>query len=426
MIADMASRPPPPLWNDGMNATDGRVPAGLVWALGITQTIGYGTLYYSFGPLAPRLAQAFGWPESALFGLLAGSLLLGGAVAPWAGSLADRLGGGRVMAVGSIAASLALVFCAMAGNGMVYALGLLSVELASTLVLYPLAFATLAQLSGGAAQRQIVHVTLIAGFASSVFWPVTTWLVGPLGWQGTYLVFAALNLLVCAPIHLGLARHAVRSRRSGLAAPVLDGHATGANAPLLLGLMLAGFALAGIVATAIAMHMVPMLDGLGLGGASVAIAMLFGPAQVASRVVNMGFGARLPQPVLAMLAAGLMPLGLLVLVVSAPSSLGAVGFALLFGFGSGLFSIVGGTLPLMLFGNRGYGRRLGVVTAARQFAAALAPFIFALLTAGLGSRPALVAVSLCGAAATLAFAAIAWQTRGPAAPDPAAAARQTG
>ena len=89
----------------------------------------------------------------------------------------------------------------------------------------------------------------------------------------------------------------------------------------------------------------------------------------------------------------------------------SVMFAILFGLGSGLFSIVGGTLPLTLFGTAGYGRRLGVLNAVRQLSAALAPFVFALLAGLMGMAPALALAAGAGGLAVIAFAAIGWQTR---------------
>lgn len=388
-----------------------RAPAWLIWSLGLTQVIGYGTLYYSFGPLAPHLAASFGWPETALYGALAVSLLVSGALAPWAGRLADRHGAGPMMGLGSLAAALALVGCALAPNGPAFAAALLAIELASAFVLYPLAFAALAQIAGAGAQRQIVHLTLIAGFASTLFWPLTTFLIAQLGWRGTYLVFAGLNLAVCMPLHLALARHVRQSRATGRVPAIALGIARPGQVRLLVWLMLAGFALTGVLASSVTIHMVGLLAGLGVGSAGVAVATLFGPAQVASRLINMGWGSRLPQPWLAVIAASLMPLGALVLVLTAPSPVGAMVFAVLFGLGSGLFSIVGGTLPLTLFGTQGYGQRLGMVNAGRQLASALAPFLFSLVAGLMGTAPALVMASGAGLLAVAAFAGIGWQTR---------------
>lgn len=391
-----------------------RAPAWLIWGLGMTQVIGYGTLYYSFGPLAPALAASFGWPEAALFGALAASLLLSGAIAPWAGSLADRFGAGPMMGLGSLAAALALVLCALAPNGPAFVAALFAIELAAAFVLYPLAFAALAQIAGARAQRQIVHLTLIAGFASTLFWPLTTGLEATLGWRGTYLVFAGMNLALCVPLHFAMARHVRQNKARGALPPVAAGIARPDQARQLLWLMLAGFALMGILNSSVLMHMVGLLDGLGIGAAGVAVAAAFGPAQVLSRVINMGWGGGLPQPWLAVIAASLMPLGALVLVLTAPSPLGAMAFAILFGLGSGLFSIVGGTLPLTLFGTQGYGKRLGVLNAVRQLSAALAPFVFSLLATLLGTPPALLCASGAGLLAVIAFTGIGWLTREPA------------
>lgn len=388
-----------------------RAPAWLIWSLGLTQVIGYGTLYYSFGPLAPHLAEAFGWPEAALYGSLAASLLLGGAMAPLAGSLADRYGAGPIMAAGSSGAALALVLCALAPSGPAYVVALVTIEIAAAFVLYPLAFAALAQIAGAAAQRQIVHLTLIAGFASTLFWPLTTMLTAQLGWRGAYLAFAGLNLLVCVPLHGALARHVRQNATRGAVPPVSLGLARPEQARTLLWLMLAGFALIGVLNSSVLMHMVGMLAALGVGTSGVAVAALFGPAQVLSRLINMGWGSGLSQPWLAVIAAALMPLGALVLVTTAPSPIGAIAFAILFGLGSGLFSIVVGTLPLTLFGTAGYGKRLGVVNASRQLSSALAPFVFSLLATLLGTGHALAVTAAAALLAVAAFSCIGWQTR---------------
>ena len=77
--------------------------------------------------------------------------------------------------------------------------------------------------------------------------------------------------------------------------------------------MLAGFAIEGFVLSAILLHMVPLLAVLGLGTAGVMVAALFGPSQVASRLINMVFGGRLSQTLLAVIAASLLAAGLLIL-----------------------------------------------------------------------------------------------------------------
>ncbi|KKX29363.1 arsenite efflux MFS transporter ArsK [Rhizobium sp. LC145] len=390
---------------------DMKAPAHLIWALGVTQIIGYGTLYYSFSILAPAMARDLSIPEDRLFGLLSVALLMGGLLAPKAGKWADRFGASRLMVPGSLAAAVSLVCAALSTNALVFGASMIAMELASTFVLYSTAFAAIVQVGGSKAQRSIVHLTLIAGFASTLFWPLTATLHDHLGWREIYLVFALLNGAVCMPIHWWVGRFPRELADSRSAAnssgdpAVPPGNPPPRNAIFLL--MLAGFALEGFVLASVLVHMVPLLTALGLGTAGLMVSTLFGPSQVASRLLNMIFGGRLSQTVLAVISAGLLAAALAVLLATTPWLPGLVAFAILFGLGSGLASIVGGTLPLELFGKRGYGARLGWVTAARQFSSALAPFAFAVMLKAWGASMAVTVSIAGGLAAVVLFGAIA-------------------
>jgi len=168
-------------------------------------------------------------------------------------------------------------------------------------------------------------------------------------------------------------------------------------------LLILSFSLLSFVMSAVLVHMVPMLAALGLGGTGVFVTTLFGPAQVASRLINLQFGRRLSQPMLGMISAAVMPAGLLVLVLTAPLPAGAALFAVLFGIGTGLSSIVSGTLPLALFGPQGYGRRQGLLSAARLVVSALAPFALAVFSTLAGTGTALWLFIVTGMASTAAF-----------------------
>jgi MFS family permease len=390
----------------------GRSVLAAIWALGLTQIVGYGTLYYSFSILAPSMAEEFAFSQEWAFAALSAALLAGSLLAPTAGRWADRFGAGRVMTVGSIAASLALALCAFAPERITFVVALLAMELASCFVLYSAAFVAIVQIGAPNPQRSITHLTLIAGFASTLFWPLTSTLHDHLSWREVYLIFAALNLALCLPIHAWLMR---MSRRHQANVGRQDISATadwGANldprrrqAAFLL--MLVGFAVEGFVLSAILIHMVPLTAALGLGAAGLLISTLFGPAQVASRLINMLFGGRLAQTHLAVLAASLLAGGLCALLLTTPWLPGTVLFVILFGLGSGLTSIVGGTLPLELFGRHGYGARLGWVSAARQFTSAFAPFALAWLMARTSVASSLWLVAAIGAVGVIAFAGIA-------------------
>jgi MFS family permease len=401
-------------------------------ALGVTQIVGYGTLYYSFGILAPSMAEDLGWPKQWVFGALSIALLIGGLLARSTGRWIDRYGAGRVMAVGSVAAALALVAAALAPSGLAFALALIAIEMASTFVQYGAAFALLVQRHQQTAQRSIVYLTLIAGFASTLFWPLTTWLHGLLTWREVYLLFAALNLLICLPIHARL------SRRRGVARAGAERRgdvgfrpAPGGSLPRdarSTGFLLMGtaFALQSFVSSAVLVHMLPMLGALGLGVAGVTVSALFGPSQVASRLINMIFGQQVSQLALAVTSAALLPGALLLLVATAPAYAGALLFAVLFGMGNGLYSIVIGTLPLALFGAEGYGTRQGEITSIRLIVGSFAPFVFASMMDGVGTAGALIASTVlgCGGVAALIALSRLASTADPCAPSRAGNGRQ--
>lgn len=399
-----------------------RIPARAIWALGVTQIIGYGTIYYSFSVLAPEIGREFDWPSEWVYAALTIALLAGGFLAPLAGHLADRFGAARVMTLGSVAAAATLMAAAFSTGGFVYGTALVAMEIASSFVLYATAFAALVQVGGQGAQRSITHLTLIAGFASTIFWPVTSLLLEHMDWHAVYLVFAALNLLICAPLHFWLGRMAKERRdppptvAKVEATPVVD-TLRGKQRTVGFGLMLLGFAIEGFILTAILMQIVPLLTGLGLEGNMLLITSLFGPAQVLSRLTNMVFGKGLAQTHLAIIAAALPPIGVAVVALTAPSPVGSVLFAVLFGLGSGLTSIVSGSLPLQLLGREKYGSRLGWLSSARQVASAVSPFCLALLMAGLGITGALWAIALLGLVSTLIFVAIAMLSRRSVVPD---------
>jgi hypothetical protein len=102
----------------------------------------------------------------------------------------------------------------------------------------------------------------------------------------------------------------------------------------------------------------------------------------------------------------LMAAAVFLLIPTAPSVVGAIAFAVVFGLGNGLFSIVTGTLPLMLFGSDGYGKLQGRVMAARLIVSATAPFALAYMIGAIGVVRSLALTSAAGGLAVLVLVAI--------------------
>jgi len=396
----------------------GRTPPLVIMALSVTQIVGYGTLFYSYAILSPSIAASFGWRQQTAFAVLSAGFLLGGLISPYVGKLSDRHRAATVMAWGSVAAAVGLVCAAFAPTGVWFAIALISMQVAAACVQYSLAFVSIVQLGGRDAARGIVHLTLIAGFASTLFWPLTSWLHGMLDWRTIFLIFAAMNLVICAPLHGWLASFSRRHVARAALPPEAAGEvALPVEAPppkrrrtvfvlMLLGLSAQAFAL-----TSILIHMVPLTAALGMGAAGIWASTLFGPAQVASRLVNMVFGSTLRQAWLAVISILLLPAGIGLLLATTPWLPGALIFMVMFGFGSGLNSIVTGTLPLELFGRAGYGSTIGWSSGARAVSGALAPFAFSAMQGSLGVEAALAVLALTALAGSGALVAIALITR---------------
>ncbi|KQV36291.1 arsenite efflux MFS transporter ArsK [Rhizobium sp. Root1204] len=387
-----------------------RLPLWALIGLGATQIIGYGTVYYAFSILAADMARDLGKSDTWVFGAFSVSLLVGSFFAPPAGRLADRFGAGRMMAAGSAAVALTFVLAALSPGPITFALALIAMQAVAATVLYATAFTAIVQAGGSAAKTSIVHLTLIAGFASTLFWPLTAWLHTFMSWREIFMAFAVANLALCFPLHWALSRLTVPTSGVPRGPTTMDEAPPHGNT-LLMALMLAGFAIEGYALSAVLAQLVPLTQALGLGASGLLVATLFGPAQVASRLINLIFGRELSQAWLAVIAAALLPVGLAILLWTTPWFGGAVLFALCAGLGSGLTSIVGGTLPLELFGRKGYGKLIGWSTFAKQVPASVAPFAMSASLASTGVVPSLWIVAAVGIVGLAAFVVIPFALR---------------
>jgi MFS family permease len=370
----------------GMAAFARHPATAAVLSLGITQIITWGTTLYALGVLGKPIAADTGWGQSLVFGGLTVGLLISSVVSAYIGRLIDRRGARTVMSVGSVLAAIGLFALSQVADPYAYLAVWAFLGLAMRMTLYDAAFAALVQVTPSRGRRAISYLTLFGGLASTVFWPIGHELNAIYGWRTTLLIFAAINLLVCLPLHwLGLARretdeHAVQvTAAAGPAAPAdapLEGAAR-SIAMVLFGLIVAASAL---VIGALAVHLVPILEAAGLaGGVAVTIASLKGVAQVAGRIWDLTL-VRSWHPIdVGRISVLLMPVSFALLMLGGSSFAFALAFTLLFGVSNGLVTIMRGAVPLALFGSKGYGEVLGILATPYLLLAAVAPAAFAIL-----------------------------------------------
>jgi len=392
-----------------------RAPWVIVVALGITQIIAWGSIYYAFSLVIEALAGAVGAEQPTVVGAFSVALLAAGAVSAPIGSLIDRHGGRWVMTAGSVGAGILLI--ALGHVHTVWQLYLvwagLGVAMAATL--YDPAFAVLAQVFKARQRKAITALTLFGGFASTVFWPLTQALIQAFGWQHALLVLGLLNLLVSAPLHGWLLPPGGRASPpaasdQGAGSPQASTNRSALHVvlrdPSFYGLC-AAFTANALVFSAMSVHLISLLQGKGLTVAQAAwVGALVGPMQVLGRLLEFVFLSKLHPSRVGVLAMWLLPasLGLLALGGSHPGGLAL--FALLYGCCNGVMTIVRGAIPAELYGREHYGVVNGAMATPVLLAKAAGPIAasFALLT-----WPAPAHLLLLLAAIAVASAAVfAW------------------
>lgn len=373
----------------------------VVGALGTAQTLAWASSYYLPAMLAAPMARDLGIPTAAVYAAFSGAMTVSALAGPGSGRLIDRHGG-VVLAATSVlfACGLALLGLAQGVWSMTAAWLVLGVAMGAGL--YEAAFASLVRLYGHDARGAITGITLIAGFASTVGWPLSAWMDSHLGWRGACFGWAALHLLIGLPLNAWLPKTAVRPAAAQRdAAPPAQAATSPRQAGRATALLAFVFAATWFISTAMATHLPRLLEHAGVGlTAAVAAGALIGPAQVAGRLFEFGLLRGVHPLRSARLAALAHPAGVAVLLAAGPVA--APAFTLLHGAGNGILTIAKGTLPLALFGPQGYGARQGWLMMPARIAQALAPFAFGLALDAWGVR----ALWLSGAIGVAAWAAL--------------------
>lgn len=373
--------------------------------LGVAQTLSWASSYYLPAVLAEPISRAVGMGYSAVFAAFSAALLVSAATGPVAGRFIDRLGGRPVLIASNLvfAAGLTILSQATHASHVFLAWAIMGAAMGSGL--YEAAFATVVRLYGQDARRAITGITLFAGFASTIGWPLSSYLAHEFGWREACLTWAALHLLLGLPLNLLLPRAGPLPRRE----PAADQAASADRQPSgetqagsrTAMLMAYVFAVTWFISTAMASHLPQLLQSTGAAVAiAIGAAALVGPAQVAGRLVEYGLLKNAHPLLSARLAILTHPIAALCLgLLGAPA---ASLFAVLHGLGNGILTIAVGTLPLKVFGAQGYGQRQGWLMVPARIVQAGSPFIFGLAVAQWGIG-ALWLSSVLGLSALLAL-----------------------
>jgi predicted MFS family arabinose efflux permease len=368
----------------------------VISALGISQILAWGTSFYFPAVFSGPIVKATGW---SLGWVVAGTtigLLTAGLISPQVGRFIGRHGGRPVLLASSLCFAAGLVGVGLAPSLIVYLAAWLVLGLGMGTGLYDAVFAALGRMYGSAAREPITNLTLFGGFASTVCWPLSAFMIDHLGWRMACLIYAGLHLAVALPLQMAVVRATpgAPAPQGAPAAPAEQG-APIANERLIFALVALMLSVAAGVGAIVVVHLLIFLQARGVDyTAAVALGTLFGPAQVGARVVERLFGGRY-HPIWTMVGScALMAIALLLLLLQLlPLAL----IILLYGAGFGVSWVGRGTLPLALFGPKRFPQLMGRLAFPSLITLALAPSVGAFLIEGLGAQGTLAVLTACAA-----------------------------
>jgi len=385
----------------------------LVVALALCQLVSWGSIYYGFALFVAPMEAELGWSRATINGALSVGLVVSGLCAYGMGRWIDRRGGQILMTAGSAGAGLLLLVWSALDDVVVFYLVWIAMGVAMAAMLYQALFAVLTRTYQVTYRARITVVTLFGGLASTVFIPLTQALIDGFGWRQALVILAALQLLVCLPVHGFGLRGQGGGRRGAGALPSAGavGHAVRSRVFWSLALC---FVATSMINAIFSFHMVPILVERGFAIVNVvgAIAVM-GPAQVAGRLLLFGLGRRIAPTTAGQLALGLQPVALAILVLWPSSLAGIYGFAMLYGLVNGTMTIVRATTIPDLFGRAGYGAISGLLTLPATAVHAVTPLVAALAWSRFGGYGVVVwSMVVASIVAVAAFwGAVRWARR---------------
>jgi predicted MFS family arabinose efflux permease len=379
--------------------------------LGVSQLIGWGTTFSPLTILATPIGQDLDLSREAVFTGITIMLVVSAVLAPRIGRLVDRTGARPLMVAGSLAGAIGMLMMSQVSGFFGYVVAWAVVGCAVPFMLTNTALPGLVQVVGSDARRAITALTLITGLTSTVFMPLTAWLLDTVGWRGAFIAFAAGHLVICLPMHTVVLRRG--PPEAGIATTVggtlRDGlmpHHRRAIAFLLIALWSCS---EGLITWGLYVQVIDVFKALGLSGAAaVGIWALIGPAQASARFGELLFGRGYSIAATGLMSALLSAASFVIILSFAVSPASAMAFTICIGLGHGLFAVARNTLPLVLFGAREYGTYMGWLTAPQNLVNAVAPIVIATVISRVDALSALWVACAAAVSGLLAVSVLSW------------------
>ncbi|MGI8486621.1 MAG: MFS transporter, partial [Thermomicrobiales bacterium] len=387
-------------------------------ALSITETVSWGILYYAFSVFLVPMQQELGWSLATMTGAYSLALLISGVCAPLVGRWLDHHGPRALMTGGSIVGVVCIVAWSRAQTVPGFYLLWAGIGLAMSATLYEPAFATLTRWFDRGRSRAFLVMTITAGFASTIFLPLSGFLVERNGWRNALLILAIILAIFTIPLHALVLRRTPKDMNLEIDGGVFAAAPTkkprliqdrNLTLKTVLGepsfwWLTGAFVLQSFATVAVSIILIPYLTGRGDDPAfAAAVVGLIGAAQVLSRILATAFGERMSAIALTAFVFGLQAFAIGVLL-GWQNHAGIISAILLLGAGRGVVTLMRAQLVGDLYGRTHYGAINGTLALFLTGAGALAP-VSAGIAFGVfgGYTPILIGMAVCSLLAAVAM-----------------------
>jgi len=350
------------------------------WALAVAQLVSWGSIYYAFSLFVVPMEQSMGWSRTETNAALSVGLLMSGVAAYPLGAWIDQGHGRKVMVAGSILSAAMLLLWSQAHTLATLFIVWIGLGVSMAATLYDPVFAIVTRDYPGSFRTKITLITLVAGFASTVFIPLTQGFVDWFGWRGALIALAAANLFINLPIHASaLARSAATDPntntddRTRLKAANKASTRRALRTPTFWALAVCFTAYYATFA-ALTFHLVPLLVERRVPNRVILTTMaLIGPAQVFARALWFTVGRNVRPSTVGIVVTTAFPLSVVILLFAGTSPYLLVVFSLLYGGANGMMTILRGTIVQDVMWTEGYGAISGLLSMPSNMAKGIAP-----------------------------------------------------
>ncbi|TKC91657.1 MFS transporter [Trinickia terrae] len=387
------------------------------WALAIAQLVAWGAIYYAFSLFVVPMEHELGWSRASTNAALSLGLLVSGLAAYPVGKWIDHGHGRAVMTTGSLLGSVMLVIWSQAGSLATLFAAWIGLGIAMAATLYDPVFAVITRRYPGSFRTKITLITLVAGFASTAFIPLTQGLIDVLGWRHALLALAAINCCVCLPIHWFALRDnatapAITLNKAKIKAENSESIRRALRTPVFWALAVCFTAYYATFA-ALTFHLVPLMVERRVSQPVILATMaVIGPAQVLARTLWFTAGRNVSPQIVGVTITAAFPVSVVILLIAGTSPVALILFAVIYGGANGMMTILRGTIVQDVMWTEGYGAVSGLLSTPSNIAKGIAPISAAVIwTIGQNYAPVEWVVLLVSLVSTAAFGVVVMHAR---------------